>query len=704
MRLRELNDSYRTSGLSLALVLALVTVVGLTAVMVRFSIARSDEISDRQAVAAVTALLDARRAGIAAALSDAVRGPGPASAWPALKRLPTDASVLHLSEEGRAMSPPLDPSSAEAAPNALGGLLAEKIRRARGGSQEPATGFVSIDGAAWLVGLAQVASGPAAGTWLAVVETLDPPLLASLADAAGLGEVSLSAAGASPGLNIPLPSLDGRSNAALSVAPKTDSNSNARHWAIGAGLALTLGLALALVVVHRRLVVIGRRIAEHESAAYQRASHDVLTGVSNRMAFMEGLAQRLDRGLDSAAFTIALIDLDHFKAVNDTFGHPAGDALLTEVGRRLSAVAPAGALVARLGGDEFGILASGVKSAAQARELGRAICETVAAPIRVSGVELHVGASVGLAQAPEDGIERSYLMRCADVALYVSKAEGRGRAELFDAAMDTDRRHRKSIARQLHAAILLDEFMLDYQPIFATEGGEVRGVEALLRWRHSFRGPVSPAEFIPIAEESDLIVRIGAWVLERAMTDANAWPDLYLAVNVSPAELVRGDYPALLTRLLTKTGFPGHRLVIEITEGKLLSRADAILRALEGIRALGARIAIDDFGTGWSSLGYLTRFQFDRLKIDRSFVTDVALKPEQAAIVRAVSGLARGLDLNVVAEGVETDDDLAFIRAAGVGEAQGFGLARPMSAAAFSRSLGLSPTLQTENRLRQKVA
>jgi diguanylate cyclase (GGDEF)-like protein len=413
-----------------------------------------------------------------------------------------------------------------------------------------------------------------------------------------------------------------------------------------------------------------------------------LTHLPNRAAFSERLTAALARARSGGEnFAVLCVDLDRFKEINDVFGHPVGDALLREASKRLQAAAE-GAIVARVGGDEFTLISHAEPGIATAEALADRLHAAFAADFEVAGQQLRMSLSVGIAIYPTDGANETALIANADAALYRAKAEGRGRTSFFDIVMDTRLHERRALQLELRSALLRDEFSLVYQPQ-SQMNGEMVGMEALVRWRNPTRGTVSPGTFIPLAEESGLFIPIGEWILREACREAASWPKpLGVAVNISPIQFRHGDLPGLVLAVLMETGLAANRLELEITEGVLVedfSRAVAILTRL---KSLGIRIAMDDFGTGYSSLSYLQAFPFDKIKIDQSFISDVGANPQSAAIVRAVIGLARGLKLPVLAEGVEYEDQLAFLAKEGCDEVQGYFVGRPFPIEHYAEMIG----------------
>lgn len=412
------------------------------------------------------------------------------------------------------------------------------------------------------------------------------------------------------------------------------------------------------------------------------ARHDSLTGLSNRVVFNERLDTAL---LDSArglAAAVLCLDLDRFKAVNDTLGHHIGDELLRAVADRLLACVREGDVVARLGGDEFAILQNGVGRPEDAKLLAERILDTMETPFFINDNQIVIGTSIGLALVPEDGMTSTALLKNADTALYRAKFDGRGTFCFFEADMDARLQQRRQLELDMRKGLLNHEFELFYQPLINLERHEVSGFEALLRWRHPARGLVSPAEFIPIAEEIGLIIPLGEWVLREACAEAATWPEgVKVAVNLSPVQFKNKNLVASVAQSLRDSGLPAHQLELEITETVLLQESASTLAILHELRALGARISMDDFGTGYSSLSYLRSFPFDKIKIDQSFIRDLSSRADSIHIVRAVRGLCAGLGMLTTAEGVETEDQLEKLRAEGCTEVQGylFGAPKPPS-------------------------
>jgi diguanylate cyclase (GGDEF)-like protein len=410
-----------------------------------------------------------------------------------------------------------------------------------------------------------------------------------------------------------------------------------------------------------------------EARIEHMARHDALTDLPNRTLFAERVNTALQRTSKGELIAVLSLDLDRFKHVNDTLGHPVGDALLKVVAERLRRTVRESDTVARLGGDEFAVVQLAAPQLEGVTDLAQRIIDVLSAPYEIEGQQMVIGTSVGIAIAPTDGETVAALLKSADVALYRAKTDGRGRYRFFEPGMDAAMQARRQLELDLRAALVNGEFELHYQPIVGIATQEVTGFEALLRWRHSERGLVPPGSFIPLAEEVGLIVPIGEWVLRQACGDAASWPDdITVAVNLSPAQFKSARLAETVLLALAASGLQPHRLELEITEGVLLVEHETTLAVLHQLRSLGVKIAMDDFGTGYSSLSYLRSFPFDKIKIDRSFIQGMAQDESSSAIVRAVVGLSSRLGMTTTAEGVETAEQLDEVRAEGCTEVQGF--------------------------------
>ena len=422
----------------------------------------------------------------------------------------------------------------------------------------------------------------------------------------------------------------------------------------------------------------------HEAQIRHQATHDALTGLPNRNLLQDRLQQAMlgaQRKGEIAA--VAFIDLDQFKFINDSLGHEVGDDLLKAVGARLRSCMRAADTVARLGGDEFVIVLCGYQGCEAIGDTMRRVVAAVSEPWEVNGLALHVTCSVGIAVYPNDAQDAQTLLRHADSAMYKAKELGRNNFQYYSSDMNLNATERLDMLNSLRRAVANDELLLHFQPKVRLRGGTVVGAEALLRWQHPLRGMIPPSEFIPLAEESGLIIEIGAWVLRTACAQSLAWqqsgyPALPISVNLSPRQLARDDIVDLVSATLRATGLAPACLELEITESTVMRDVDQSLATLLRLKELGVKISIDDFGTGYSSLNYLKRFPVDTLKIDRSFVSDITTDADNAAIVKAVISLAHILNLSVVAEGVESEDQSCFLLENGCDEVQGYHFGRPM--------------------------
>lgn len=445
-----------------------------------------------------------------------------------------------------------------------------------------------------------------------------------------------------------------------------------------------------VIAVSHRPIPNGGSLAIHEDITDRRkaeariehlAHYDALTDLPNRGRFREDVDRALSSVERGAALAVLCLDLDHFKQVNDTLGHPIGDALLQAVAERIKSCVRPTDRIARLGGDEFAIVQVPVDQPADCISLASRLIATIAEPYDLNGHQIVIGASVGIALAPGDGRDFDRLLKGADMALYRAKQDARGTYRFFESEMDARMQARRGLELDLRKALVLGEFELFYQPLIHLETNRVTCFEALLRWRHPERGFVMPDDFIPLAEEIGLIGSIGAWVLKKACNEALNWPgDIAVAVNLSALQFKNGRIVLDVISALGESGLPARRLELEITETVLLRDTEATMVTLTQLKDLGTRIAMDDFGTGYSSLGYLQKFPFDKIKIDRSFVKDLLDKPESIAIVRAVSGLGNALGITTTAEGVETVGQLQKLRLEGCTEVQGYLFSKPRPA------------------------
>jgi diguanylate cyclase (GGDEF)-like protein len=417
-----------------------------------------------------------------------------------------------------------------------------------------------------------------------------------------------------------------------------------------------------------------------EARIVHMAHHDALTGLPNRLLFREKLENALGRAAHGSHFRVLCLDLDHFKDVNDALGHPVGDKLLQQVSARLKHEIGINDTVARLGGDEFAIIQLAAELC-KSSELAQRLVDSLSAPYEIDGHQVVIGASVGIALAPQDGADTVALLKAADLALYRAKTNGRATVQFYEAEMDARLQTRRLLELDLRNALANDQFEIYYQPQINLNRNSISGFEALLRWNHPEQGIISPAVFIPVAEETGLIGRIGAWVLKAACCEAMKWPDdIRVAVNLSPAQFKSRALELDVTSALSASGMRAGRLELEITESVMLQDTETVLTTLHAIQRLGVRISMDDFGTGYSSLSYLRKFPFDKIKIDQSFVRDLSERPGSVAIVKAVATMSASLGMDTTAEGVETIEQLERVRLEGCTEVQGYFYSKPRPA------------------------
>ena len=446
-----------------------------------------------------------------------------------------------------------------------------------------------------------------------------------------------------------------------------------------------------LILQRKKKLADGGWVSTHEDVTARRraeermremAATDALTGLANRFELRQRLERRLaevDR--HHSQFAIFYLDLDRFKAVNDSFGHPFGDKLLQEAGKRIAAVARAEDTVARLGGDEFAVIQRVADAGKDPARLAERLIAALGAPYRIDGAAVTIGVSVGVALTPKDGVGADELIRAADLALYHAKAERRGGFTFFDKAMDERLQGRRQMEDDLRTALAEGQFRLHFQPVVSAADRAIQSFEALLRWRHPERGDVPPSDFVPVAEEVGLIAPIGEWVIREACRQAAAWPrQIKVAVNVSAAQFKSDALLATIVDAIATSRIASSRLIVEVTESVMIGDTRQAIAILHAIRNLKIEIAMDDFGTGYASLGYLHRFPFDKIKIDRTFVSELGRRDDSVAIVRAIISLAKALGMATVAEGVETEAQFACLEAEGCDEIQGYLISRPMPA------------------------
>ncbi len=494
---------------------------------------------------------------------------------------------------------------------------------------------------------------------------------------------------------VELADLSGDDDVSLAFVPVMEGDKLARVYAFTvdqtAAASLT-NLALTAVTLTTSLLIVmgfsvpaaiaSRRIRERwlaEDKIHFLAMHDSLTGLPNRVQFNQQLERAVSRAKRHGNLMAVLcLDLDRFKDVNDTLGHATGDALLEEVAARLKENTRDVDLVGRLGGDEFAIVAEEIDTPEAAMRLARRVCTALGAGYQVNGHEVTTSASVGIALGPIEHQPVDVLLKNADLALYRAKEDGRNTFRFFEPAMDAALQKRRRLENDLRNALRKNQLYLDYQPQFGLDNGKLTGYEALVRWWHPSEGEIPPTTFIPIAEETGLIVPLGEWILKTACAYATTWPlDTKLAVNLSPAQFKTQDVYALVRRVLAETGLEPNRLELEITEGIILQNTEAVIETLTKLDQLGVSIAMDDFGTGYSSLSYLTRFPVKKIKIDRSFIDTLGTSPQTSAIVSSIVGLGQSLHVTITAEGVETEGQAAMLKKWGCDQVQGFYYGRP---------------------------
>lgn len=487
--------------------------------------------------------------------------------------------------------------------------------------------------------------------------------------------------------------LEGRSDSYV-CEHRMRTKAGAYMWTLARGRVVAWNEQRAPLRIVGTYIEITERKAAEERIAYM-ARHDALTGLPNRTVFREVLEQRLAevrRGRGQAA--LLCLDLDRFKTVNDTLGHPAGDDLLCQIAARLKATIRDSDVVARLGGDEFAIIVPHLDHPHQASKLAQRLIDAVGQPLDLGGHLVTVGMSVGIALAPMNGDISETLFKNADLALYRAKASARNTYCFYEAGMDALVESRMQLEFEMREAVLCDSFALHFQPVLRLDDHKIVGFEALMRWSHPTRGMIAPDAFIPLAEETGLIVPLGSWALHEACREATSWPEDYtVAVNVSAVQFQQSGLEQTVLSALEASGLAPHRLVLEITESVLVQDAEAVVACLHRLKGFGVHIALDDFGTGYSSLSYLRRFPFDKIKIDRSFVREIS-DPGAAAIVRAVVGIATQLGATVTAEGVETTEHLEQVRLEGCMEVQGYLVSRPLPADCAIEFIGSSASIE----------
>ncbi len=458
------------------------------------------------------------------------------------------------------------------------------------------------------------------------------------------------------------------------------------HWIFSGivGSLILFGLALIGLLARHNVLLerTYRKMGGLAADLTHLAHHDPLTGLANRVLFRERLDHSLEKAReDGSTLAVLYLDLDLFKNVNDTLGHETGDRLLKTVAARLQGCVQHNNVIARLGGDEFAILVGPINVTQESTILASRIVKEIGSVYDIDGHEIVIGTSIGIASTELGTSSPEELLKQADMALYRAKADGRGTFRVFEPEMDAEIQARRALEIDLRKAMANDELSLAFQPQVSLQTSEITSFEALLRWNHPMRGNISPAEFIPIAEDIGLIAPLSEWVINEACKTAVTWPqNVKVAVNISPTQFRNRSLLPCVQKALKRTGLDPSRLELELTESALLEENETTVTALHELRKLGVRIALDDFGTGYSSLSYLRSFPFDKIKIDQSFVRELFTRPDCMVIIRSIVGLGRGLGMSITAEGVETEEQLAQIHAAGCTEAQGYLLGRPKPA------------------------
>jgi diguanylate cyclase len=556
----------------------------------------------------------------------------------------------------------------------------------------PAAAAIALRGLVAFDGEVMMRVAAPLGETRALVGTrwLSPDELARIADFSATRDFALTEEQASAGRHaIDLRDLATGDPLTLAWTPSRpgDKIRSAVLSAVTGPLLMTF-LLFALVVVNTRRIALD--LAASQARAESLAGRDPLSGLPNRLLF----GDRLDHELASLrseddGLSLMFLDLDRFKEVNDSHGHQAGDELIKQVARRLLTVLRGADTLSRFGGDEFAIIQTGVKSDDDAEALARRILHALTEPFDLGGNAVNIGVSIGIALAPRHATDRETLMRLADTALYEAKSEGRNRFSFFQEQMDEAIRMRKVVADDLREAIAKDQLTVHYQPIYSAVGDRVVSLEALVRWPHPTQGMIPPAKFIPLAEQSGLVIPLGEWVLRRVCEDSHRWPGVRLAVNVSPVQFRQRDFVNDVLSVVKGAKCDPGRIELELTEGVVVEDADAAEAAMMRLRAHGFNLALDDFGSGYSSLIYLRRFAFDKIKIDRSFLESMEATGESAILVHSIVHLGRALGLTVTAEGVETKEQHRFLQALGCHELQGYLFSRPVPAEEVDKLLGV---------------
>ena len=508
--------------------------------------------------------------------------------------------------------------------------------------------------------------------------SLEHQALRLLERASGVKGLKLEPDAATVGSNLQsIVDRKGRIIAWLSFTPDRPLSSFLnRLWPLTAGFLILLAAMAGLLI--RQLRKLLTLLNDSDRRARSLEKLDQLTGVADNRRVLELIDHVLAARKPDEITILAVFGLDRFKDINDGMGHDVGDQVLATIGQRLRSAIPAGAVCGRLGGDEFAVAMNAENAETAMMEMS-GLLDILGRPAWINERAVQIGASAGLVQSPWHGLRRDDLIRRANLALRVAKSRGRGRLIVFDQAMDLEFNDRRELESELKRALASGDLRVCYQPIVASDGSRIVGVEALARWTHPQHGEIGPLVFIPLAEQTGMMDALGEYVLRRAVADARRWPELYVSVNVSPVQMRSRKFVELVAHVLHENMVSPSRLVLEMTESVLIDNPDEAKARLDALRGLGVKIALDDFGTGYSSLSYLQRFAFDKLKIDRSFVTPLGRSANSGAMIQAIVALGNALGLSILAEGVETEEQRVLLRLAGCHEMQGFLFAVPSS-------------------------
>jgi len=603
-----------------------------------------------------------------------------------------DADISALMEAAAPLAAEADPAGAP-----LRGPLSDHENSSVWATPRSAIAFPQ--GRPTLLSLVPYAGAEGAGLALLRARPIDATALADLARAADTQRLNIAPAAEAPADDATAPLATAQDGQAFVLAWRPQRPGESLVESV-AWLLISFALFFAaFTVAHARRVT--EEAADEEVQTFEAVGQDPLTGLPNRSLFtrlLESEIERVKRTVNEHSAAVLFLDCDRFQEINDACGRETGDKLILALAHRLSNLLRASGRLARFEGDDFAIIQTDVVGPRDAEMLARRIVDAVAEPFEIDNQKIYLGLSIGIALCPHDADTAAELMRRADVALYRAKNEGRNRYCFFEQKLGEQMRMRKVVEDDLRTAIETGALLLQYQPIMDISGKRMVGVESLVRWPHPEHGLISPANFIALAEECDLILPLGDWVLRRALADMRLWPELKVAVNVSAVQFRQKDFGEKVERLLQESGIEPERLELELTESVLLSDADAAEDAMINLRAMGIRLALDDFGTGYSSLIYLRRFAFDKIKIDKTFLESLETAGEGAIIVHSIVHLGRALGLTVTAEGVESADQHRFLQALGCHELQGYLFSKPVSAADITRRLRTQDGASDQNR------